>query len=152
MDQITAYSFPFELINLLVKSWKTSWKDWQCFANISKLLCLSVCYVTSGENRNLSRKQKEHSTITVQVQIIHGSWSWSEHSPFDCNNQKGLMITDMLTANWIYSCARTCEMMMWFVVVISLFLYAKWATTVVLTLYSCPRILTIHQHSQAIVF
>lgn len=38
------------------------------------LLCLSVCYVTSGENRGLSWNQEEHSAITVDLQIIHG-WS-----------------------------------------------------------------------------
>lgn len=50
---------------------KGIWTGCQCFANISTLLCLSVCYVTSGENRSLSWNQAEQSTI-VNLQIIHG--------------------------------------------------------------------------------
>lgn len=57
----------------LTKSWKKAWVDCQCFANISTLLCLYVCYVTSGENRTPSWNHEEHSAI-VRLQIIHG-WS-----------------------------------------------------------------------------
>ncbi len=58
----------------MTKVLRKAWKDCQCFANTSTPLCLSVCYVTTGENRNLAWNQREHSTIMATLQIIHG-WS-----------------------------------------------------------------------------
>lgn len=85
------------------------WTGGQCFANISTLLCLSVCYVTSGENRSLSWNQAEQSTI-VNLQIIHG---WRVRTSTYPPLQPQMHVSWKLDLPYFNVCV--CELMKWFV-------------------------------------